>query len=53
MHGDFDPVPKEHPKFLCDKIADSRFYRFALGGHNVHQEFPEEFKQVVTGFLLE
>ncbi|XP_054159966.1 valacyclovir hydrolase-like [Oppia nitens] len=53
LHGDLDPLPLEHPLFLCKTIADSRLYRFKSGSHNIHQEFSEEFNKMVTNFLLE
>ena len=53
LHGDLDPLPKEHPMFLTDKIGDSCLYRFSKGAHDIHQEFSEEFNRVVTDFLQE
>lgn len=54
LHGDLDPlVPGEHPKFLLDKISDSRLHRFPKGSHNVHQEFAREFNDLVQDFLME
>ncbi len=53
LHGDLDPLPKEHPIFLVQNIPDARLYRFSRGAHNIHQEFTKEFNKVVTEFLLE
>jgi len=53
LHGNLDPLPEEHPKFLTHNIPDSRLHRFPRGPHNLHQEFHLEFNKVVTQFLLE
>lgn len=54
IHGDKDPlVGLEQPLDICGQVPDSRLERFALGGHNLHQQFPKQFKEIVEEFLDE
>jgi pimeloyl-ACP methyl ester carboxylesterase len=52
LWGDNDrEVPLENGECLQEKLPNSRLLVFAECGHLPHEEYPEEFTKVVTGFL--
>lgn len=54
LWGDNDrEVPLEHGERLQAKLPNSRLLVFEECGHLPHEEYPEEFTQVVKGFLRE
>lgn len=54
LWGDNDrEVPLEHGERLQEKLPNSRLLVFEECGHLPHEEYPEEFTQVVKAFLRE
>lgn len=52
VHGDQDDIcSSEHPIFLINNLNNSTLYRFNEGGHQIHQQYPEEFNTLVEDFL--
>lgn len=53
-HGNKDPlVPFSQVEYLNKIISDIRVHRFPNGSHNCHQQFAEDFREVVDDFLQE
>lgn len=53
LHGDRDPmVAKHHADYFQANIKRCRVHRFPFGGHNLQQQFPQEFNRLVQEFLL-
>lgn len=53
-HGDKDPVVTlAHAQLTASNLRDCQLERFAKAAHNLHQQFPEEFKIAAENFLLD
>ncbi|MCO4252123.1 alpha/beta fold hydrolase [Pseudarthrobacter raffinosi] len=54
LGGDLDVrVPPQHLEQIVEAIPGARLHRFPESGHLLHIEAPQEWAEVVTGFLNE